>query len=94
MAGQYTEASPPTMTRRSDKDRADPPATLEQVRAAQDEARRVLAGIPEVTGFGIDRAPGGFVLRVNLRAATTAVPAVIGGLHVQVEIAPAPREKG
>jgi hypothetical protein len=76
------------MSRRSeDEDRADPPATLEQVRQAQDEARRILAGIPEVSGFGIERGPGGFVLRVNLTAPTDAVPETIGGVSVRTEVA-------
>jgi hypothetical protein len=76
------------MSRRAeDEDRADPPATLEQVRQAQDEARRILAGIPEVSGFGIERGPGGFVLKVNLTAPTDAVPDAIGGIPVRTETA-------
>jgi hypothetical protein len=74
------------MSPRADDDRAEAPATLEQVRTAQDEALRVLAGIPEVVGFGIDRAPGGFILKVNLTAPSAAVPATIGGLRVEVEV--------
>lgn len=74
------------MTRRADNDRADPPATLEQVRAAQAQARKVLAAIPEVNGFGIARAPGGFVLKVNLTAPTDAVPEMIGGVKVRTEV--------
>lgn len=81
------------MSRRSeDEDRADPPATLEQVRQAQDEACRILAGIPEVRGFGIERGPGGFVLKVNLRAPSDGVPGTIGGVPVRTEVV-APAKK-
>jgi hypothetical protein len=81
------------MSRRTeDEDRADPPATLEQVRQAQDEACRILAGIPEVSGFGIERGPGGFVLKVNLTAPSDGVPGTIGGVPVRTEVV-APAKK-
>jgi hypothetical protein len=48
------------------------PATLDQARAAKDEAKRRLAGKGEVVGVGVTRTKGGYAVRINLKEPRTA----------------------
>jgi hypothetical protein len=64
-------------------------STLEQARAAKDQARSAFAALAEVVGVGITRLDGGYALKVNLRrspAHGVALPKEVDGVPVQVEV--------
>lgn len=60
---------------------------LARAQAAQDRLAAELAGHPDVTGVGIARADGGYVLKVNVRtaAAADAIPTEVDGVGVRVQ---------
>gem|GEM_PF-4650079 len=57
-------------------------------RAAKDELRAQLTRLPEVTGIGIGRRHGGYVITVNVteRAACEHVPEHFHGVVVEVRV--------
>jgi len=61
-------------------------ATLAQARAAREAAKVALAGRPEVSGVGVARLGDGYAVKVNLTAASDAVPVEILGVPVRAEV--------
>ena len=65
------------------------PATLEQARAAKQEAQKVFGRLGEVVGVGITRVDGGYGVKVNLRrepAAGSEIPSEVDGVPVRMAV--------
>ena len=65
------------------------PATLEQARAAKEEAQKVFGRLGEVVGVGITRVDGGYGVKVNLRTEPRGgkqIPDAVGGVPVRVAV--------
>jgi hypothetical protein len=63
--------------------------TIERARAAKAAAKKELADVPGVSGFGLTKVGADYALKVNLRDALppgVKVPERIDGVPVQVEI--------
>lgn len=63
--------------------------TLDEARAAKDEAVRVFQRLGDVVGVGVVRFDGGYGLKVNLREAPPSgvgLPERVAGVPVRVEV--------
>jgi hypothetical protein len=64
-------------------------ATLEQARAAKEEALKVFRKLGPVMGVGITRVGDGYGVKINVReplAANAGVPDSVDGVPVRVEV--------
>jgi hypothetical protein len=64
-------------------------ATLDQARAAKDEALKVFSRLASVAGIGITRVGDVYGVKVNLRQAPApgvTLPADVGGVPVKVDV--------
>jgi hypothetical protein len=61
---------------------------LDRAQEAQGRLTEALAGKPAVSGIGLSRVDGGYVLKVNVRAtrARKDIPVEIDGVPVRVSI--------
>jgi hypothetical protein len=64
-------------------------STLEQARAAKEEALALFSRFARVVGVGITRVGSGYAVKVNLASppdATVQLPASVQGVPVRVEV--------
>lgn len=61
--------------------------TIDAARAAKDQAKRSLAGVPGIAGIGLTRQGEGYAVKVNLQEdRQQLIPHEVAGVPVVVEV--------